>query len=185
MNCLIQADTKLFLLINHLQNRFLDYLTLWMNSITEFALLWFFIVFLILFFDKVEKKRKIFLILLALLINSWIVNVLFKIVIFCRVRPFGAIEGVKIIGRVWENCSFPSGHVAASTTALIVLFYLFKKFRKKWLILSAVLFVLFLAFARIYAGMHYPSDVLGGTIVGLISALLAIWLDKQIKFSNL
>jgi undecaprenyl-diphosphatase len=94
------------------------------------------------------------------------------------------MEGVRVIGKIWTNCSFPSGHVAASTAVLAALFYLFKKFRKEWLIFLAAIFILFLAFARIYVGMHYPSDVLGGIIVGSISSFLVIRLDKHIKFSN-
>lgn len=183
MDFLIQLDTQIFLLINQLENRFLDPFVLGIDWITEGGLLWLLICFLIFIFEKIEKKRKIILILLALLLNSWLVNVPIKTVLFCRTRPFDVIEGVKVLGKMWENCSFPSGHVATSVAALLVLFYLFSQLRKNWLIILSIIFILFLGFARIYVGMHYPLDVLAGIIVGSISAALVIWLDKQIKFS--
>lgn len=182
MDFLIQLDTQVFLLINGLQNRFLDPFVLGIGWITEGGLLWLLICFLIFIFDKIEKKRKIILILIALLLNSWLVNVPIKIALFCRTRPFEVIEGVKVLGKIWENCSFPSGHVAASVAAILILFYLFPKIRKNWLIILSIIFILFLGFARVYVGMHYPSDVLVGIIIGLISVILVIWLDKQIRF---
>src|SRR4030042_2444503 len=182
MDFLIQIDTQLLLFINSLQNKFLNPLIQGTNLITEFGLLWLLVCFFIFLFDKKEKKRKIILILLGLIINSWLVDVLMKIVLFCRTRPYEAVAGVKVISKNWSNCSFPSGHVAASVTALIIIFYLFK-IRQKWPLLFSIIFILFLGFSRVYAGMHYPIDILGGIIAGLISAVLIIWLDKQIKFS--
>jgi undecaprenyl-diphosphatase len=182
MDFLIQIDKQILLFINSLQNRFLDPLVLGINWATEGGLLWLILCFFIFLFDKKEKKRKIILILITLLLNSWLVNVPIKFVLFCRTRPFETIEGLRVIGKVWENCSFPSGHVAASVAALLIIAYLFK-LRKNWFILSSILFILFLSFARIYVGMHYPTDVLAGLIIGLISVILVIWLDKQVKFS--
>lgn len=181
MDFLIWLDTQLLLLINGLQNRFLDPLALGIGWITEGGLLWLFFCLLIWVFDKKERKRKTILILITLILNSWLVNVPLKFFFF-RLRPYEAIEGVKVLGRIWENSSFPSGHVAASVAVLLIIFYLFK-IRQKGIILSSIIFVLFLSFARIYVGMHYPSDVLAGIIIGIISAILVIWLDKQLKFS--
>ena len=183
MDFLIQLDTQFFLLINGLQNKILNPLALGISAITEGGLSWLVITFLILVLDKTEKKRKIFLMLLALLLNSWIVNVPIKFVLFCRTRPFETLEGVKVIGKIWENCSFPSGHVAASAAAIVILFYLFPKIRKNWLISLSLIFILFLSFSRVYVGMHYPLDVLAGLLIGLISGFLVIFLDKHIKFS--
>ena len=182
MDFLIGIDIKLPLLINSLHNGFLDILTLGIGWITEGGFIWLFFCFLIFIFNREGKKRKIILILLSLLLNSWIVDVFFKSFFF-RSRPYVAIDGIKALGKIWADSSFPSGHVAASVAALVIIFYLFR-IRQKWLIFSSVIFILFLGFARIYAGMHYPTDILGGIIVGLFSALPVIWLDKQVKFSD-
>ena len=182
MDFFIQFDTQILLLINRLQSRFLDPLTLGISWITEGGLLWILICLFIFVFIKEDRKRKITLILLTLLVNSWLVNVPLKFFMF-RTRPYEAIEGVRAIGKIWTNSSFPSGHLAASVAALLILAYLFR-IRQRWFILFSVIFILFLGFARIYVGMHYPTDVLGGVIVGLISTIPIIWIDKQVKFSG-
>ncbi len=181
MNYLIQLDKQIFLFVNHLQNPVLDFLCLFISQITEGGLIWLIVCLLIFIFDQKEKKRKVFLLLLGLLLDSWLVNVPIKTLLFCRERPFKIMENVKVIGKIWENCSFPSGHISATVTALLLLFYLYKT-RQKWLIFSSFCFVLFLGFARIYVGMHYFTDILGGIIIGVFSVLLIIFLDKQVKF---
>lgn len=137
---------------------------------------------LIFFFSKKERKRKITLILFGLLLNSWIVNVPFK-ELFFRERPYLALDGVKILGVVWENSSFPSGHVAASVTVILIALYLFK-IRRMSLAITAIAFIIILGFSRIYLGMHYPSDVLAGVVVGIVSGIIVILIDKQIVFSK-
>ena len=181
INYLIQLDQQIFLFVNRLQNPILDFLSLVISQITEGGLIWLIICLLIFIFDQKEKKRKVLLLLLGLLLDSWLVNVPIKTLLFCRERPFKVMENVRVIGKVWENCSFPSGHVSATVTALILLFYLYK-IRQRWLIFSSFCFLLVLSFARIYVGMHYFTDILAGIIIGLFSVFLTIFLDKQIKF---
>ena len=181
MNFLIKLDTGIFPLINNLHNGFLDTLASGISWITEGGFIWLFFCFLIFIFSREGGKRKIILILLSLLLNSWIVNVFFKSFFF-RSRPYMAIDGIKVLGKIWTDSSFPSGHVAASVVALIIIFYLFR-IRHAGLIFSAIIFILFLGFSRVYVGMHYPTDILAGIIVGSLSAIPIIWFDKQIKFS--
>lgn len=65
--------------------------------------------------------------------------------------------------------SFPSGHVTAAMAGVTVLVLAGKKPARWW----AYLFVLAMGVARNYLMAHYPSDVLGGMIVGLIAATVA------------
>jgi undecaprenyl-diphosphatase len=183
MNLLTFFDIKTSLFLNNLNNKFLDLLSLGISWITEGGFLWFLLCFLILIFDKKYKKRKFFLLLLTLLLADWIVNVPFKLVLFCRKRPYQVLEGIRVIGKIWENCSFPSGHLAVSSAALLVIGYLYN-LKKNWFILFATLFILILGFARIYSGMHYLSDVLGGIIIGIISALFIIYFDHYVEWKG-
>ena len=65
--------------------------------------------------------------------------------------------------------SFPSGHVSTTMAAMgAVFFYTNKKY--SWL---AFLLVILMGFSRNYLVVHYPTDVLGGAIIGFISALIA------------
>ncbi len=176
-----QLDLKLLLLLQNFHNKFLDYLSLGISWITEGGFIWFFICGLIFLFEKKEKKRKIFLILSVLLLSDWLVNIPFKMILFCRERPYKVIPGIRVIGKIWENCSFPSGHLAVSTAAVLIIGYLFH-LRKGWFIFSSISFLFLLSFARMYVGMHYLSDILGGIVIGVISALIIIYFDKQINW---
>ena len=63
--------------------------------------------------------------------------------------------------------SFPSGHSAFYFALAFSLFY----FNKKWGWWFTVL-AFFMGLARIFTGVHYPSDILGGALLGLVSVLV-------------
>lgn len=84
-----------------------------------------------------------------------------------------------------DNVSFPSGHSAAAfaTATSVALRY------KKWYFVTpAYLFAGSVAWARMYQGVHYPSDVLAGAFVGTASAWLSYkaqtkWFVKKSKYT--
>lgn len=65
------------------------------------------------------------------------------------------------------NPSFPSGH-AAVTFALATILSL--NYRKKYIVILFFLWAVIVAYSRLDLGMHYPSDVLAGTVIGIASA---------------
>ena len=72
---------------------------------------------------------------------------------------------------------FPSSHAANSMAlALWVIFYLGEK--RKWLIMGMLCWVLLLSYSRIYLGVHYPSDLMVGWILGACWALV-LWRGEQ------
>lgn len=101
----------------------------------------------------------------ALLIDFLIVNVILKVAVD-RPRPWTEWEDVKSfyesVGlRMPTDSSFPSGHTASMFAAAVVLVI---RYRLKGLPALAV--ALLVALSRIYLCMHYPSDVLGGILIG-------------------
>jgi len=71
------------------------------------------------------------------------------------------------------NSSFPSGHVAAATVYAALVVIVFWHTRAVWAralaVVIAVLAALTVAWARMYQGMHYLSDVIAGVVLGLVS----------------
>lgn len=77
------------------------------------------------------------------------------------------------------NQSFPSGHTAFLLAIAFSVFLINKKFGI-WLCVSGLL----VALARIYAGVHWPFDILGGVAVALIGTFIAHFLLKKFTGSN-
>lgn len=84
-------------------------------------------------------------------------------------------------GRVktlWEasGYGFPSGH---TQSAVVVWGYLASQVRRRWLWALAAVMVLFIPLSRIYLGVHFPHDVLGGYLIGLALLVLYLWLEPK------
>lgn len=93
-----------------------------------------------------------------------------------RPRPFEALEGVRKLIEHTGGGSFPSGHAAlAFAVATAVSFYYPK---------TSILFFLAafsIGFGRVAAGVHWPSDILGGAVVGIGTSLFLRFLYKEYK----
>jgi undecaprenyl-diphosphatase len=90
-------------------------------------------------------------------------------------RPFVALHGVTVLLSHPADDSFPSDHaVIAGALAVGTLL-----FARRWGIIAAVVAVL-LAFARVYAGMHYPLDVIAGLAIGAVVALVLVGVGGKV-----
>lgn len=113
------------------------------------------------------SKKQGFILSYTLLFSLFF-NALVKIS-FHRLRPFEQIPEI-IAKRVHTatGYSFPSGHTQGATTFYITLALLF---RKKWMYGAAVLLSLFVAVSRVYLGVHWPVDVIGGLVIGAVVSI--------------
>lgn len=73
---------------------------------------------------------------------------------------------------------FVSNHAANSASLAT---YLILLFRTKWITWVLVLWVFLLCYSRVYMGLHYPSDVLGGVILGIITGSFARYIYKLLQ----
>ncbi len=85
-----------------------------------------------------------------------------------RERPCRAIEGIRLIVSCPRSFSMPSGHATSSFAVAAPLYYLTRDYLHwAWRIIPLLL-ASFIAFSRIYLGVHYPSDVLAGALLGAV-----------------
>ncbi|NLW06457.1 MAG: phosphatase PAP2 family protein [Clostridia bacterium] len=87
-----------------------------------------------------------------------------------RCRPYLSLPDIRYLCQPWRDCSFPSGHTAASFSLAVVLALNFPFLT--WPLVAAAGLT---GISRMYVGMHYPSDVLGGATLGTVFAYLAHW----------
>jgi len=91
-------------------------------------------------------------------------------------RPFVTFQLAPLVKETMD-ASFPSRH--ATIAAVIAFAYTY--FKSRWLPLLLISMVL-VGISRIYVGVHYPLDVLGGSAVGAISLYLALQIKNLLKF---
>ena len=137
---------------------------------------WFWIVLgLVLFLFKKTRRTGI-AVMIALMIGALITNLIIKNSV-ARIRPYDFTDQIiLLIGKQWDY-SFPSGHSCASFAAAYVCLKRLKPVYGSAAMILAVL----IAFSRLYVGVHYPTDVIGGIIIGLFSGWAALRLVSKSK----
>ena len=100
--------------------------------------------------------------LFVALVLSVYVNALLKDVIALP-RPFLYADIANL--RAPDEYSFPSGH---AQSAMVFWGLLALHFRQRWFTLFATVMILLVGFSRVYLGVHFPTDVLGGWVMGAL-----------------
>ena len=96
-----------------------------------------------------------------------------------RIRPCATLEGVRLLVDCGSGLSFPSSHAVNNFCTATILAAFYKKQRLLWLGIASLV-----AFTRPYVGVHYPSDILGGALIGAACgyALVVIWREADRRF---
>lgn len=137
---------------------------------------WFWIavgVALLLF----KKTRTVgFTLLIALLINMFLTNLTLKD-LFARPRPYTVSPELVTLIEKLSSYSFPSGHTSVSFSGALVLY----RMMPKKVGIPAIILAAMIGFSRLYVGVHYPTDVLGGIVVGIIASTASYYLIQFVK----
>ncbi|MDD5952252.1 MAG: phosphatase PAP2 family protein [Oscillospiraceae bacterium] len=163
-------DTQLLLMIQGWHNPLLDFLMPIITTLGSGGMLWIALTILLLIF---RRTRKIGIVMgLSLIVSALLGNFVLKPFI-ARARPFEAMPEIPMIISQPTGYSFPSGHTISSFAAAMVLwFYSWK------LALPATILAGAIGFSRMYLFCHYPSDVLAGALLGILIALVMVFLYR-------
>ena len=161
-------------LLQSLHFPLLNYIMIFITSLGNGGLIWIAAALFLIFQNKNMLKREGFTIAVALIIFS-VLGLLILKPIIARPRPFVA-QGVDILIKEPMGFSFPSGHTGSSFAAASVIYF----YNKKRGLLALILATL-IAFSRMYLFVHYPSDIVGGLILGIISSRIAIKITNEIS----
>jgi undecaprenyl-diphosphatase len=116
----------------------------------------------------VERRAKPFvLVLLAVAAADGLAGVLKVIVGSNRPGDPGLVS-------IPHSHSFPSGHTATAFAGATVLSAFVPRAAPAFFILAAAI-----GYSRLYVGVHYPLDVLGGAVLGIATALLLLAIDRR------
>ncbi len=173
-NLLTLDGNILLFLQNFVRNPILDPIVIFITSLGDKGFIWIVGTILLLI---PEKTRKIgwmsaFALLGSLMLNN---NLIKNLV--ARPRPFTVLSDLSILIPRPGEFSFPSGHTSSSFAAAAVFYrHLPKKIGIPALVLAGLI-----GFSRLYVGVHYPTDVLAGAVMGILLSYLA---EIMINFLN-
>ena len=113
-------------------------------------------------------------------LGGWLLNDVLK-AMFARPRP-SVVPHLREVG----SASFPSGHALTSAVVYLTLGTLLMRVAEgrllKWYCIAVAMLATFLVgLSRLYLGVHYPTDVLAGWLVGLSWALICWLLERSIE----
>ncbi|MEW9124238.1 MAG: phosphatase PAP2 family protein [Thermotaleaceae bacterium] len=86
---------------------------------------------------------------------------------FTRPRPFLNLSNIHTYNTHLYDYSFPSGHTTAAFSIAAILSFYFSNL--SWMLIGIAFIV---GFSRVYIGVHYPSDVLVGMVIGTLFAIM-------------
>lgn len=158
---------------NHLRCDFLDAVLTFITHLCDHGEIWIVLAAVLLI---VRKKRQSGAALASALVLDLVSCNLILKPLFDRTRPFIVNPEVNLLVDPPLDASFPSGHTAASFAAVFALLAMKDPLWKPALAVAVVM-----AFSRLYLYVHWPSDILGGILVGAAAGWGGAWLVKKIS----
>ena len=176
LETLLNLDGGFLLFLQEsVRNPILDNLMIFITSLGNGGMIWI-VATIVLLIPK--KTRKAGIMSAVALLGSLIINNNIVKNIVQRPRPFVTFTDLQIIIPIPSEFSFPSGHTSSSFAAAAV----FYRHLPKKLGLPSVILAGLIGFSRLYVGVHYPTDVIAGVLMGILLSYLAEFLVNL--FSN-
>ena len=169
----MNLDLYIFNLINGFAGKWqwMDYLGMFFAQYFEYLLWLCLFLFLVVSFKK--YWRMVLEAFIAAIFTKFVLAEIIRWLWF-RPRPFVTLNFIPLINQSANEASFPSGH-ASFYFALSTIVYFYNK--KAGMLFYVASFLI--AVARIFVGVHWPSDILAGAVLGVLMG----WLTNRL-FKN-
>ncbi len=175
MDTLLALDGGILLWIQDVLRQ--DWLTpavAFFTHLGDHGLLWIALCALLLCFKKTRKAGAAGAI--ALLFSLAFTNGILKNLVG-RPRPWLDVAGLTALVHEPDPNSFPSGHTSAAFAAAVAWC---RTMPRRWMALAGLMMAILMGLSRLYVGVHYPTDVLCGVLVGCLCGVLAGLVIKKL-----
>lgn len=122
-----------------------------------------------------KKTRMIGVIMLSSLTLCFLINNVCIKNIVARARPFDTYSDLIPLIKKPTDYSFASGHTTAAFASSGIL----ARFLRKPLAVLTIVFSFLIAYSRLYLGVHYPTDVICGFIIGVLGSMLTYYIFSK------
>lgn len=171
-------DVAILRFVHHHRLAGFDTWLYWFSYINTFVSISILLALFLLSFRN-KLRLAVFLKALAVFIMSALIVWLVKSAWF-RQRPFITYSDIQKLSEAGSS-SFPSGH---TTEAFAMAWAITMLSGKWWITVSVYCLAIFIAYSRMALGVHYPSDVLGGIILGTMIGFLTLKLAARITWQT-
>jgi len=175
LDWILQFDTWLFFVVNKtLANPVFDVIMPFITNDKTFRIPILITWLALIIFGGKRGRIIAFLIIFTILISDQVSSFVVKPLVG-RIRPCNALEGVHLLVGCSGSFSFTSSHAANMFAAATLFSFFYSKARYYFFTYAAMI-----AYSRVYVGVHYPFDVIGGAVLGFIAAWIIVIIYKYI-----
>lgn len=164
-------DFGILYALNNIHTEILDKIMIGITYLGEKGIFWIALGLILICFRKTRKCG--ILMIISMAVGLIIGNGLLKNLVQ-RSRPCWLDDSIKLLIANPKDYSFPSGHTLASFEAAVTIFLC----NKKWGI-PALITATLIGISRLYLFVHFPTDVLGGAILGSTIAVLVHYMYNK------
>lgn len=160
---LYQIEIEFLYALQALHTPWLDAFMIHITALGDQGLIWILTGLVLLFFPK--TRRMGICVLISLAVGFLLGNMFLKNLIK-RPRPSWLDQQVALLIQNPQDYSFPSGHTLASFEGAVSIWLFNKRLARPFLLLAVLI-----AISRLYLFVHFPTDILGGMVLGIFIAL--------------